>query len=138
MFYHTASRKILKMSWWWPLHSLGLIIIYIFYDVIIKYQKAALIQSDWAVLIQHSTVIRNVIVIKDGNGITNFHMYDCQALNKIKSSLKSIWFKLTLKSLLGKGLKKCTRCIALCTSCIALCTSCIALCTICIRRVQKK
>ena len=62
------------------LHSLGLIIIDIF-------------------IIQHSTVIRNVFgVIKDGNEYQ--FLIDCQALNQIKSNLKSILLKLTPKPLI--------------------------------------
>ena len=43
-------------------------------------------------LIQHSTVIRNVFgIIKDGNEYQ--FLIDCQALNQIKSNLKSIGTK---------------------------------------------
>ena len=133
MFYHTVSRRILKMFWWWPLHSLGFLIFFMMYS----YHELSESRSNRVRLSCTNTAFnrhekchwRNLRWKQDYQ-----FSIDCQALNKIKSSLKTIWFKLTLKSLLGKGLKKCTRCIALCTSCIALCTSCIALCTICIRR----
>ena len=50
-------------------------------------------------LIPHSTVTRNVFsVIKDGNEYQ--FLIDCQALNQIKSNLKSILLKLTPKPLI--------------------------------------